>query len=772
LTIKTPNGLVSTTTTERIPELADENDPLSLTKLTETVTINGRTSTSVYEVVNKKITTTSAEDRQTVSHLDDNGRVIKEQNPGLEDVHYQYDSQGRLTEIQVGDGAEARTTQISYNNTNSISQITDALGRQVKFSYDKANRVSTIVLADGREIKYGYDENSNLTEITSPGRPTQTFDYTEVNLPKEQQTPESPEQQTRYEYNKDQQLTQIIRPNEKTVDLLYDDVNGRLNTIKFPNGEKSYVYDSKRNISRILLSPDNSTLNYSYDGFLPLSETSGSGNMIGRVTNTYDEYFQVIATRINGSHTVNYRYDADGLLIEAGFLKLYFGPNGLLMVTQLGSLSTQRTHNGFGEIKTETATHNKETLYHVEYRYDKGGRITEKTETLAGEKITYSYKYDQAGRLSEVSEESEDGILTEQYYRYDSNDNRLSADTADGFVEGQYDAQQRLTEYGETTYEYSANGELLRKNQAGAITEYEYDVFSNLRTVKLPDKQIEYLIDGKDRRIAKLVDGELTQGFLYQGSQNPIAELDTSGNVRTRFVYGSKTNVPDYLIKEDKIYRILSDPLGSPRLVVDIHDGTVVQRLDYDVFGKVTQDTQPGFQPFGFAGGLYDADTGLVRFGVREYDAETGRWTTLEPNARVSAYALNNPIEQLAKLSPSPTRFLELQVNIASRLFTPFVRKGISQWETQKREGLERGVRMTQDDLNQLSEDVAKFNGSSRPLPSSSSRLNNWHNAGLTAQMNNVMKAITQWEAEKQERIANGLTWTPEQFSNLRNNLF
>ncbi|GEM_PF-3196775 len=772
LTIKTPNGLVSTTTTERIPELADENDPLSLTKLTETVTINGRTSTSVYEVVNKKITTTSAEDRQTVSHLDDNGRVIKEQNPGLEDVHYQYDSQGRLTEIQVGDGAEARTTQISYNNTNSISQITDALGRQVKFSYDKANRVSTIVLADGREIKYGYDENSNLTEITSPGRPTQTFDYTEVNLPKEQQTPESPEQQTRYEYNKDQQLTQIIRPNEKTVDLLYDDVNGRLNTIKFPNGEKSYVYDSKRNISRILLSPDNSTLNYSYDGFLPLSETSGSGNMIGRVTNTYDEYFQVIATRINGSHTVNYHYDADGLLIEAGFLKLYFGPNGLLMVTQLGSLSTQRTHNGFGEIKTETATHNKETLYHVEYRYDKGGRITEKTETLAGEKITYSYKYDQAGRLSEVSEESEDGILTEQYYRYDSNDNRLSADTADGFVEGQYDAQQRLTEYGETTYEYSANGELLRKNQAGAITEYEYDVFSNLRTVKLPDKQIEYLIDGKDRRIAKLVDGELTQGFLYQGSQNPIAELDTSGNVRTRFVYGSKTNVPDYLIKEDKIYRILSDPLGSPRLVVDIHDGTVVQRLDYDVFGKVTQDTQPGFQPFGFAGGLYDADTGLVRFGVREYDAETGRWTTLEPNARVSAYALNNPIEQLAKLSPSPTRFLELQVNIASRLFTPFVRKGISQWETQKREGLERGVRMTQDDLNQLSEDVAKFNGSSRPLPSSSSRLNNWHNAGLTAQMNNVMKAITQWEAEKQERIANGLTWTPEQFSNLRNNLF
>ena len=32
----------------------------------------------------------------------------------------------------------------------------------------------------------------------------------------------------------------------------------------------------------------------------------------------------------------------------------------------------------------------------------------------------------------------------------------------------------------------------------------------------------------------------------------------------------------------------------------------VVQRVDYDEFGRVTSDTNPAFQPFGFAGGLYD----------------------------------------------------------------------------------------------------------------------------------------------------------------------
>lgn len=45
-----------------------------------------------------------------------------------------------------------------------------------------------------------------------------------------------------------------------------------------------------------------------------------------------------------------------------------------------------------------------------------------------------------------------------------------------------------------------------------------------------------------------------------------------------------------------------------------------------DPFGRVLADTNPGFQPFGFAGGLYDWDTKLVRFGARDYDSGIGRW--------------------------------------------------------------------------------------------------------------------------------------------------
>ena len=59
--------------------------------------------------------------------------------------------------------------------------------------------------------------------------------------------------------------------------------------------------------------------------------------------------------------------------------------------------------------------------------------------------------------------------------------------------------------------------------------------------------------------------------------------------------------------------------------------GEIVQKIEYDEFGKVISDNNQGFQPFGFAGGLYDSRTGLVRFGARDYDAETGRWTSKDP---------------------------------------------------------------------------------------------------------------------------------------------
>ena len=141
-------------------------------------------------------------------------------------------------------------------------------------------------------------------------------------------------------------------------------------------------------------------------------------------------------------------------------------------------------------------------------------------------------------------EVKQNGTVTEAY-SYDANSNRLTAETASGSVVAEYDEQDRLTQYGNITYHYTDNGELKQKNDNGQITDYDYDVLGNLRSVS-NGQQIDYVIDARNRRIGKKINGQLVQGFLYLGSLNPVAELDGQGNVVSQFVYGSKANVPDY----------------------------------------------------------------------------------------------------------------------------------------------------------------------------------------------------------------------------------
>jgi RHS repeat-associated protein len=116
------------------------------------------------------------------------------------------------------------------------------------------------------------------------------------------------------------------------------------------------------------------------------------------------------------------------------------------------------------------------------------------------------------------------------------------------------------------------------------------------------------------------------------------------------FVYATHINVPDYIVKGGVTYRIITDHLGSLRFVIDVATGTIAQRMDYDDWGNVLVNTAPDFTPFGFAGGIYDGQTKLVRFGARDYDAEIGRWTAKDPigfgayQSNLFAFSLNNPI--------------------------------------------------------------------------------------------------------------------------------
>jgi len=413
-----------------------------------------------------------------------------------------------------------------------------------------------------------------------------------------------------------------------------------------PGGAYSYTYDPVSGNLSTITDPDGGTLSYTYDGSFLIDET-WSGNVTGTVTRAYNNNFWVTSLSVNGS-AIAYSYDNDGLLTGAGSLTFSRNTqNGLLTGTTLGNVTTSLSHNGFAEVTGESASYSSTPIYDSSFVYDKLGRITQKTETVDSVTNIYDYGYDLAGRLETVSKNS----VLEATYVYDDNGNRLSLTTSGGTANGIYDDQDRLTNYGNAIYTYTVNGELETKTVGADTTVYDYDELGNLISVTLPDGTfIEYIIDGLNRRVAKLVDGIFIEGYLYQGQLNPVAKIDDTGNIIERYVYADKGNIPAYLIKGASTYRIISDHLGSPRIVVDINTGSIAQRMDYDEFGNVILDTNPGFQLFGFAGGLYDNQSGLVRFGVRDYDPETGRWTAKDPirfvggDANLYGYVLNDPI--------------------------------------------------------------------------------------------------------------------------------
>jgi RHS repeat-associated protein len=659
LTVTTPGGKQLDVTTSRSVTLADPNDVTSLQSQTDNLTLNGATFTSTFDAASQTITHSTPLQRQAVTTLDAQGRVVKVAIAGLDPIQVTYNAAGRPDSIAQG----TRTYTLTYDAQGHVAGVEDPLGHTTTLSHDLAGRVTTQTLPDGSQIGYAYDANGNLTSLTPPGSASHNFTYTADGRVAQYTPPDigPGTEATSYAYNLDGQLDLVTRPDGLTLVPAYDSA-GRLSTLTLPDRTVSYVYASPNDPAAGQLTQVNTSdgvdLTYAYDGNL-LTDTTWAGPVAGTVHRGYDDNFRVVSESVDNGPAVNFAFDDDGLLTQAGALSLsHDAQNGLLTGTSLGSLTDAFTYNSFAEETSYAATYAGSAKLTVQLTRDALGRVVQRTESVdGGTSHTYTYQYDLTGDLTDVSE---DGSSI-AHYVYDANGNRLSYTGPGGTLTGTYDNQDRLVSYGGATYTYTANGELQSKTLGGQTTSYQYDVLGNLTKVVLPDgTQIEYAIDGQGRRVGKMVNGSLIQGFLYRDGLEPVAVLDGSGNVVAEFVYGSRSNVPDYLIKNGVTYRIFSDQLGSPRLVVDVATGTVAQRIDYDEFGHVTLDTNPGFQPFGFAGGLYDTDTGLVRFGVRDYDAQTGRWTAKDPtrfaggDTNLYGYVHNDPLNSTDPTGQKP----------------------------------------------------------------------------------------------------------------------
>ena len=395
---------------------------------------------------------------------------------------------------------------------------------------------------------------------------------------------------------------------------------------------------------------------YGYDGKLITSETL-AGTLNQTLSYTYNNDFNLSSMTYAGA-TDSFSYDNDGLLTNVGSLTIsrYNDPGvnetGLPYHVSNGNFNLNRSFNGYGETSSENTVVKSQDIYswNVLARFD-DGRIKTKTETLGGNTVTLDYTYDPMGRLATVTK---DGSLVEEYdysnlpygtCTYQMNTSRGIAGRSLG-----YDDEEHLLSTEDTDYQYDLDGFLQYKTLSAGTTYYEYSTRGELLSVDLPDNTtIEYVYGPLGRRIAKKINGTIVEKYLWSGLTTLLAIYDGSDNLVMRFKYAD-SRMPVALEKAGVIYYLAYNQVSSLRAVADAA-GNIVKQIDYDSFGFVLNDTNPGFEvPFGFAGGLYDRDTGLVRFGYRDYDPDAGRWTAKDPigfaggDSDLYGYCLNDPI--------------------------------------------------------------------------------------------------------------------------------
>jgi RHS repeat-associated protein len=642
-TTSRPGGPTTMAELSRTATLSDPDNLFSLQQLVEATTLNGKTSTASYDAPTRTFACTSAAGRQSVSQIDASGRILNAQSGGLEATAFAYDSRGRLGQVIQG----SRTTHYTYGADGLLGDLTDSLGRIAQFDRDPDGRIVTQWLADNRSIGYAYDAGGLPTSLTPPAGAGYTFTWTPLGLLDVTTLPDG--QTTDVDYNLDRQIT-VQRLPGSPLNLGYD-AAGRLTTQDLGGGAvivTGYGADGRP----ASLSTPGQSLGFTWAGGLLTSET-WTGLVNGSVTATFDSFLRRALQTVNGSASIAFSYDDDGLRTGAGDpvdtsigIGITRDPSsGLITATGIGWVSDTYGYDSFGELASYAADFGGSSLYAATLTRDNAGRITGKDETVQGVMTRYDYSYDVPGRLTAYSVNGTPVTA----YAYDDRNNRTDADD----VAAVYDAGDRLTSQGATQYSYDANGRLASATVGtGQPTVYGYDPLGRLLSADPPgpDNAVSYDYDGAGRRIRQSVNGVVTHGWIYQDGIRPAAELDESGNVISRFVYASRLVTPDYMIRSGAYYRLITDERGSVRLVVNVDDGNIAQRIDYDPWGRVAFDSNPGFQPFGFAGGLYDPATGMVRFGVRDYDPESGRFTAPDPlylaggQFNLYAYVSNDPI--------------------------------------------------------------------------------------------------------------------------------
>jgi len=189
-----------------------------------------------------------------------------------------------------------------------------------------------------------------------------------------------------------------------------------------------------------------------------------------------------------------------------------------------------------------------------------------------------------------------------------------------------------------TSFLYNANGTLQSRTSTGTGSLPDLQ-FTYLPGTTLPASitvangdVVKYVYNSGGIRVGKRVyeSGKVSAAIKYiPGPLKPFAQIDQAGNA-VAYVYGINGLVA--MFRDNEVYSVITDRLGSTRMVVD-SAGSVAAAYNYQSYGSLAQSSEPsaGWMPLLFTGQELDSETGLYNLNARLYDPVLGRFYQPDP---------------------------------------------------------------------------------------------------------------------------------------------
>lgn len=654
-----------------------ERRATAVTRVTDLKTGAGPTTKFSYTPSEKKTVVTDARGNNTTYEYDDDNKVTKVTDAKGKSRDVSYNSRGNVTTFL--DAGQSTPLKFDYDPTDeNVTTVTLPTSGTANFKYEDEENPNypTSIFDFNNESEteptysYDYDDKGNLTSATDKLGNKYTYAYNSDGTLKT--VTDARNNVTTYTYDSLGQQTKIAPPAPlKPLTFTYDGLS-RMTTVTDGNLKKStFTYDLLDRVTKITYA-DGSSIAYAYDANGNLTSRQDSGS--GKINFTYDALNRVVKeTPPSLGGLLTYTYDAVGNLttVSDDGGKVAYEYDAVNMVTSVTDPKGNKTTFGYDEdqnnLRTKTTYPNGVEMV---MQYDDSSRLTEikatktaSNETLNrfaysytsptgadtalrqsvtdenGDKTTYSY--DGVNRLTEAKTKSSSGQeIDSREYSYDATSNltrKKENGTTTSFaynaanqlcwsLAGESSAACTAPPTGATTFAYDGAGNLTKTSKGLALL---YNAKNQTTSMKPPGgvaETMKYANADQTRRIEK---GKMRFGYSLLGL---TAETNGGSGVAntTYFTRDNRGTLISQRSPGDKTHYYLFDGLGS---VVGLTDaaGNEVATYDYEPWGDQTTPEPTVSNPWRFASGYKDANTGFTKFGTRYYDPLTARWTQQDP---------------------------------------------------------------------------------------------------------------------------------------------